>query len=262
MPGIRQQRSPAPATGRTRRLARRQRPTTSVSARRARARPGGTASSTPTRGSAVRPTTPKEVHFFDGLWERGLERRRTSSATTPSSRGPTGHLCGEWTPGYMLDVWTPAPAAAGGPRGPPAGAAARPRRALPLRTHAGREPLHASAPRLGPQPTPPSTAASTPTSCCACGRLPARAGAGAAVRAVRGRPARPSCDRTYEFIGLEPEIPAGLDAGRPRQRVARPQGHAQRLAGGPAGAPLRAGERAAGGARCPTSTSSLWKAPR
>ena len=51
--------------------------------------------------------TPKEVHFFDGLWDGAL-----SDADIERYHGffarPGDHLSGEWTPGYMLDVWTPA----------------------------------------------------------------------------------------------------------------------------------------------------------
>jgi hypothetical protein len=51
--------------------------------------------------------TPKEVHYFDELWGAPL-----SVADVERYHGffarPDGHLCGEWTPGYMLDVWTPA----------------------------------------------------------------------------------------------------------------------------------------------------------
>ncbi len=52
------------------------------------------------------PTTPKEVHFFDGLWERGLGPGDIERYHTLFAR-PEGHLSGEWTPGYMLDAWTP-----------------------------------------------------------------------------------------------------------------------------------------------------------
>lgn len=50
--------------------------------------------------------TPKEVHFFDDRWQHGL-----SDADIRAYHGlfrrPPGQLSGEWTPGYMLDVWTP-----------------------------------------------------------------------------------------------------------------------------------------------------------
>lgn len=51
--------------------------------------------------------TPKEVHFFDGLWEHGLAEGDVDRYHAYFMR-PQGQLCGEWTPGYMLDVWTPA----------------------------------------------------------------------------------------------------------------------------------------------------------
>ncbi len=52
------------------------------------------------------PDTPKEVHFFDGLWSRGLSEADVRRYHAFFAR-PEGHLSGEWTPGYMLDVWTP-----------------------------------------------------------------------------------------------------------------------------------------------------------
>ncbi len=52
------------------------------------------------------PTTPKEIHFFDGLWERGLSEADIRRYHAFFAR-PEGCLSGEWTPGYMLDVWTP-----------------------------------------------------------------------------------------------------------------------------------------------------------
>jgi hypothetical protein len=52
-------------------------------------------------------TTPKEVHFFDDRWEHGLVDGDTERYHALFER-PDGHLSGEWTPGYMLDAWTPA----------------------------------------------------------------------------------------------------------------------------------------------------------
>lgn len=51
--------------------------------------------------------TPKEVHFFDGLWNGSLSEADIERYQAFFAR-PHGHLSGEWTPGYMLDVWTPA----------------------------------------------------------------------------------------------------------------------------------------------------------
>ena len=51
--------------------------------------------------------TPKEVHFFDDLWERGLDDEDIRRYHAWFAR-PNGSISGEWTPGYMLDVWTPA----------------------------------------------------------------------------------------------------------------------------------------------------------
>jgi hypothetical protein len=51
-------------------------------------------------------STPKEVHFFDDRWERGLSRGDIERYHGLFAR-PPGHRSGEWTPGYMLDAWTP-----------------------------------------------------------------------------------------------------------------------------------------------------------
>ncbi len=50
--------------------------------------------------------TPKEVHFFDGRWDGALDESDIDRYHAFFAR-PAGHLSGEWTPGYMLDVWTP-----------------------------------------------------------------------------------------------------------------------------------------------------------
>ena len=52
------------------------------------------------------PQTPKEVHFFDGLWDGALSQSDIDRYHHFFAR-PDGHFSGEWTPGYMLDVWTP-----------------------------------------------------------------------------------------------------------------------------------------------------------
>ncbi len=51
--------------------------------------------------------TPKEVHFFDGLWADGLRPGDVERYHALFAR-PAGAISGEWTPGYMLDAWTPA----------------------------------------------------------------------------------------------------------------------------------------------------------
>ncbi len=53
------------------------------------------------------PGTPKEVHYFDRLWERGLDDADVARYHALFAR-PEGRISGEWTPGYMLDAWTPA----------------------------------------------------------------------------------------------------------------------------------------------------------
>ena len=50
--------------------------------------------------------TPKEVHYFDGCWTGELSQADIDRYHAFFAR-PEGHLSGEWTPGYMLDVWTP-----------------------------------------------------------------------------------------------------------------------------------------------------------
>ncbi len=50
--------------------------------------------------------TPKEVHFFDSLWRGPLSEAEIARYHAFFAR-PEGQLSGEWTPGYMLDVWTP-----------------------------------------------------------------------------------------------------------------------------------------------------------
>jgi hypothetical protein len=52
------------------------------------------------------PGAPKEVHFFDGLWSQGLRDGDRERYHAYFAR-PSGASCGEWTPGYMLDAWTP-----------------------------------------------------------------------------------------------------------------------------------------------------------
>lgn len=49
---------------------------------------------------------PKELHFFDRAWEEpfleaDIERYRRHFPA------PAGKVAGEWTPGYLIDFWTP-----------------------------------------------------------------------------------------------------------------------------------------------------------
>jgi hypothetical protein len=53
------------------------------------------------------PGSPKEVHFFDERWTGDLDAEDVARYHAFFAR-PEGHLTGEWTPGYMLDAWTPA----------------------------------------------------------------------------------------------------------------------------------------------------------
>ena len=50
---------------------------------------------------------PREMHFFDGLWAGGLRAADIDRYHALFAR-PAGTISGEWTPGYMLDAWTPA----------------------------------------------------------------------------------------------------------------------------------------------------------
>ena len=54
-----------------------------------------------------RPGYPAAVHFFDGRWGGGLGAGDIDRYHALFAR-PAGTVSGEWTPGYMLDAWTPA----------------------------------------------------------------------------------------------------------------------------------------------------------
>lgn len=51
--------------------------------------------------------TPKEVHFFDALWRDGIDETDVARYHAYFAR-PADTISGEWTPGYMVDAWTPA----------------------------------------------------------------------------------------------------------------------------------------------------------
>ena len=48
----------------------------------------------------------KEVHYFDKFWRGGYEDS-DSAAYADLFMRPPGMICGEWTPRYMYDPWTP-----------------------------------------------------------------------------------------------------------------------------------------------------------
>jgi hypothetical protein len=50
---------------------------------------------------------PKELHFFDSYWERPFTDGDAERYERYFPRPATGGLAGEWTPGYMVDFWTP-----------------------------------------------------------------------------------------------------------------------------------------------------------
>lgn len=53
------------------------------------------------------PGNPKEVHFFDERYASDLDASAIARYHAFFGRPEAGGLTGEWTPGYMLDAWTP-----------------------------------------------------------------------------------------------------------------------------------------------------------
>jgi hypothetical protein len=49
---------------------------------------------------------PKELHYFDTFWEESFGAREVERYARYFPR-PDGALSGEWTPGYIIDFWTP-----------------------------------------------------------------------------------------------------------------------------------------------------------
>ncbi|MGH9027017.1 MAG: hypothetical protein ACRDWD_13010, partial [Acidimicrobiia bacterium] len=49
---------------------------------------------------------PKELHFFDRAWEDGFSDADRLRYWRYFPR-PDGGVSGEWTPGYLIDFWTP-----------------------------------------------------------------------------------------------------------------------------------------------------------
>jgi hypothetical protein len=49
---------------------------------------------------------PKELHFFDAAWETPFGDADAARYERYFPR-PEGSLAGEWTPGYLIDFWTP-----------------------------------------------------------------------------------------------------------------------------------------------------------
>ena len=48
----------------------------------------------------------KELHFFDAFWERPFGVAEMAAYARYFPR-PEGGVTGEWTPGYLIDFWTP-----------------------------------------------------------------------------------------------------------------------------------------------------------
>ena len=51
---------------------------------------------------------PKELHFFDEYWESAFRSGDAERYARYFPRPRSGGLAGEWTPGYIIDFWTPA----------------------------------------------------------------------------------------------------------------------------------------------------------
>jgi hypothetical protein len=49
---------------------------------------------------------PKELHYFDRAWEAPFSDEQVRRYATWFPR-PNGGIAGEWTPGYLIDFWTP-----------------------------------------------------------------------------------------------------------------------------------------------------------
>ena len=54
----------------------------------------------------VPPVYPRRIHYFDQFWQGQCSDQEVARYHAFFAR-PEGKLAGEWTPGYMLDVWTP-----------------------------------------------------------------------------------------------------------------------------------------------------------
>jgi len=54
----------------------------------------------------VQPRPRKELHFFDRFWTEALTEAEVASYHEEFLR-PPGKVCGEWTPRYLFDTWTP-----------------------------------------------------------------------------------------------------------------------------------------------------------
>ena len=57
---------------------------------------------------------PKELHYFDQAWEVPFSRADAARYAEYFPR-PDGAITGEWTPGYLIDFWTPDLLAAAAP---------------------------------------------------------------------------------------------------------------------------------------------------
>lgn len=53
------------------------------------------------------PATPAEIHFFDDLFETGLDADAIARYHAFFGRPDGDTIAGEWTPSYMLDAWGP-----------------------------------------------------------------------------------------------------------------------------------------------------------
>jgi hypothetical protein len=156
--------------------------------------------------------TPKEVHFFDRLWADGLRGRDIERYHALFAR-PAGTISGEWTPGYMLDAWTPALLRAAAPEA---------RLLVLLRDPVER--FRSGRTLAENRFTVDSTARAAANAAFNRGLY-----ADQLLRLWRAFPreqvlvlqyercvadARAQLARTFDFLGLEPGVPAGLDPAR------------------------------------------------
>ena len=188
------------------------RPTTWAWARHARARAGGTASSTSIPRLPFGRARPRKCTSSTAAGRTACGPA-TSSATTPCSRGPrapsaaSGRPATCWTPGHL-------PCCERRRRRHASWCCCATRSSASARGARWRRTASRSAPRRARPPTPPSTAASTRTSCCACGAsFPREQVLVLQYERCVAEPL-PQLARTFDFLGLGADIPPGLDPGR------------------------------------------------
>ena len=180
-------------------------------------------------------------------WEAAVQRRRTARATRRYFPRPRGRDAGEWTPGYLIDFWTPEPHRPRCARGAGPHPAARPARAVPLRPDPPAGDARRAACRIATSRAP-SSAASTRRSCGACSAaFPRRARARRASTRPAARTRPGSWRGTYAFLGLRAVRSRRGRAACERQPDDRAQVRA--VGGAAGGAARRLGARPGAAAR-------------